>query len=72
MTTTVPSDILLQKVKDAISNQSYIIKTKTKCPYHFGYISELPKAHSLPEECFLCAKLLKCITTQCRKAKTES
>jgi hypothetical protein len=64
MTTNVPSDRLLQKVKDAISNQSQIEKTNEKCPFHFGYISELPKANPIPEECFLCAKLLKCITAQ--------
>ena len=64
MTTDVPSDGLLEKIKDAISNQSPIEKTSTKCPHHFGYLSELPKNQPIPEECLLCPKLLECKTTQ--------
>jgi hypothetical protein len=64
MTANVPSDRLLEKIKDAISNQSQIEKNNAKCPHHFGYLSELPKDKPIPEECLLCPKLLECTTTQ--------
>jgi hypothetical protein len=64
MTTDVPSDRLLEKIKDAISNQSQIEKNNTKCSHHFGYLSELPDNKPTPEECLLCSKLLECKTTQ--------
>ncbi len=64
MTSNVPSDRLLEKIRDAISNQSQIEKNSTKCPHHFGYLSELPKDKPIPEECLLCPKLLECTTAQ--------
>jgi hypothetical protein len=62
MTANVPSDRLLEKIKDAISNQTPTETNKTKCPHHLGYLSELPSNKSIPEECLLCPKLLECTT----------
>jgi hypothetical protein len=64
MATEGSSDRLLEKIKDAISNQSPIEKDKTKCPHYFGYLSELPEDRPIPEECLLCPKLLECKKTQ--------
>jgi len=64
MTTNVPSERLLEKIKDAISNQTSTEKNNTECLHHFGYLSELPKNKLIPEECLLCPKLLECTTTQ--------
>jgi hypothetical protein len=64
MTTEVPSDRLLERVKEAISNQSKIEpdnKNRTKCPHHLGYLSKLPKNTPIPEECFFCSRLVECI-----------
>jgi hypothetical protein len=49
MTTEVPLDRVLEKVKEAIANQPPIESEKEeqsriKCPYHFGYLSELAKS----------------------------
>jgi hypothetical protein len=62
MTANVPSDGLLEKIKDAISNQAPTEKNKTKCSHHFGYLSEIPPNETIPEECLLCPKLLDCTT----------
>jgi hypothetical protein len=64
MTANVPSDRLLEKIKDAISNQSPVEQNSTKCPYYFGYLSGLSKDKPVPEECLLCPRLLECITIQ--------
>jgi hypothetical protein len=66
MTTEVPLDRLLERVKEAISNQPPIESDKEeknhiKCPYHFGYLSELPKNTPIPEECFFCSRVVECI-----------
>ena len=66
MTTELPLDSVLEKVKEAIANQPKIDADKdeenqVKCPYHFGYLSELSKNTSIPEVCFLCPKVVECI-----------
>ena len=66
MTTNFPTDILLGKVKGEISNQeSTKLESKEKdplnCPHHFGYLFELPKNISFPEECLLCSRVVECI-----------
>jgi hypothetical protein len=66
MTTEVPLDRVLEKVKEAIANQPPIESEKEeqsriKCPYHFGYLSELAKSTPIPEECFFCPKVVDCI-----------
>ena len=66
MSTDVPLDALLEKVKDAIENQAPADSDKKgketeKCPHSFGYLSKLGKNASIPEECLFCAKLMNCI-----------
>lgn len=66
MTTDVPLDRLLERIKEVISNQPPIKSDKEekdniKCPYHFGYLSQLPKNAPIPEECFLCSRVVECI-----------
>ena len=65
MSADVPLDELLEKVKEAISNHSPDTegKSQIKCPYSFGYLAKLPKGASLPEECFLCSKVVECLTS---------
>lgn len=60
MTANAPSDELLEKIVDAIANQAPTEKTKTKCLYHFGYLSTLANNETVPEECLLCTKLVEC------------
>ena len=31
-----------------------------ECPYHFGYLKNLPKNSSIPDKCFACANLIQC------------
>lgn len=31
-----------------------------ECPHHFGYLKDLPKDSSLPDECLMCSNLLQC------------
>lgn len=33
-----------------------------ECPYHFGYLKNLPKNSSIPDKCFTCSNLIKCST----------
>jgi hypothetical protein len=66
MTTNVPINSLIAKVKDAISNQqSKELENEEKnlyqCPHHFGYLFELPKNAPFPEECLLCPRVVECI-----------
>jgi len=66
MSADVPLDEVLEKVKQAISNQSPDNskkegKSQVKCPHSFGYLSKLPKGTPLPEECFLCPKVVECL-----------
>jgi hypothetical protein len=64
MTTELPLDRVLEKVKDAIANQPQADKdekNEIKCPHHFGYLSELPKTTPIPEGCFFCPKVVECI-----------
>ena len=68
MSADVPLDEVLEKVKEAISKQSPDSSNKeekkqVKCPHSFGYLSKLPKGQPLPEECFLCSKLVECLAS---------
>ena len=67
MTTNVPLDRLLEKVKDAISNQPPLESEKKErshktCLHHFGYLIDLPKNAPFPEECLFCSRVVECIT----------
>ena len=68
MSTEVPLDKVLEKVKEAIANQppadSDKEENQIKCLHHFGYLSELAKTSSIPEECFFCPKVVECIAQQ--------
>ena len=68
MSTESPSDRVLEKVKEAIANQPNVESDKeenhVKCLHNFGYLSELPKSASIPEECFFCPKVVECIVKQ--------
>jgi hypothetical protein len=66
VSTDVPLDEVLEKVKQAISKQSpdnsnKEEKKQVKCPHGFGYLSTLPEGSSLPEECFLCQEVVECL-----------
>ena len=66
MSTDAPVDRVLEKVMEAIANQPSEEsgkdgKNQIKCLHHFGYLSELPKSSSIPEECFFCPQVVKCI-----------
>jgi hypothetical protein len=32
-----------------------------KCPHHFGYLNQRPRAERIPEECMICEKLVECM-----------
>jgi hypothetical protein len=66
MTTDVSLRRSLEKINDSISNQSPIGSEKEeesqkKCPHHFGYLANLPKNVSIPEECLLCSRVVECV-----------
>jgi hypothetical protein len=66
MSTEAPVDRVLEKVVEAIANQPSAESDKeknshVKCLHHFGYLSELPRTSSIPEECFFCPQVVKCI-----------
>ena len=66
MTTEASSNNMLEKVKMAISNQESIEGDKEKknysnCFNYFGYLSKLSRDAPVPEECFLCPKVVECI-----------
>jgi DNA-directed RNA polymerase subunit RPC12/RpoP len=35
-------------------------KTPTECTHHLGYLENLPKEATIPDECLTCPKLLQC------------
>jgi len=66
MTTDVSLERLLEKINDSISNQSSIEseteeESHKKCPHNFGYLANLTKNTSIPEECLLCSRVVECI-----------
>ena len=66
MTTDVSLERLLEKINDSISNQSSLEsetaeESHKKCPHHFGYLANLTKNASIPEECLLCSRVVECI-----------
>ena len=65
MTTNVPTDRLLEKVGDAISDQATTDSKKekmgqTKRLHHFEYLIEFPKSFPIPEEYPLSLKIIDC------------
>ena len=66
MTTDVSVESILEEINDSISNQSSIESeneedSHKKCPHHFGYLANLTKNASIPEECLLCSRVVECI-----------
>ena len=66
MATEASSNNMLEKVKEAISNQESIKEDQEKknysnCANYFGYLAKLSKEAPVPEECFLCPKVVECI-----------
>ena len=65
LATKSSSNNMLETVKDAISNQKSTEKNKEKdysnCSHNFGYLAKLSKNAPIPEECFLCPKVVECI-----------
>jgi hypothetical protein len=65
LTAKVAVDNLLKSVEDAISNLKGVeLKSQVdhrRCPHQFGYLATLPDDSFIPEECFLCSKMTKCI-----------
>jgi len=56
------------KIKDLVSKTSKKKsslaeqKSPVKCPYHFGYLSSIPKGeNSIPEECYSCSWMMRCL-----------
>ena len=35
--------------------------SKTPCTHHFGYLSQRPKKESIPEDCIVCERIVKCM-----------
>ena len=68
MSSDAPVDRVLERVVEAIANQpsaeSDEAENHVKCLHKFGYLSELPKSASIPEECFFCPKVVDCIAKQ--------
>jgi hypothetical protein len=57
-------DSFIETVKDTISDlESNELENKVdqRCSHHFGYLAHLPNDSSIPEECFLCSKVVKCV-----------
>ena len=66
MATEASSNNMLEKVKEAISNQESIKEDQKKknysnCSNYFGYLAKLSKEAPVPEECVLCPKVVECI-----------
>lgn len=37
-------------------------ESPVKCSHHFGYLSSIPKGEdSIPEECYSCSKMMRCL-----------
>ena len=39
------------------------------CPHHFGYLAEIPKDASIPEECLTCTQMLACKNVSILRAR---
>jgi hypothetical protein len=67
MSSDVPSDDLLEKIKDSIAiyqktrESESSEKQQVKCPHHFGYLAERNDYSPFPEECLLCPQVVECM-----------
>jgi DNA-directed RNA polymerase subunit RPC12/RpoP len=56
------------EVDEAVENET--LKTKIEgtaeespaCAHHFGYLKHRPKNMPIPEECFICSKMIECMS----------
>jgi hypothetical protein len=44
-----------------INDKSVERSSKIQCTHHFGYLSQRPKKESIPEECIVCERIVKCM-----------
>lgn len=56
----------LEKLKVPVKNAKETSTTQPltdfqKCVHHFGYLRNLPKNSAVPDECFGCPKVLRCL-----------
>jgi len=68
--TTPPIIESTEKLKSTATNQEPSSKQNANspnqkkptvsCDYHLGYLSDLPKNIQIPNECYVCAKLIEC------------
>ena len=67
MSSDVPSDDLLEKVKDSIAIYQKTMesegseKHQIKCSHHFGYLADRQEDAPIPEECLLCPQVVECM-----------
>jgi len=39
-----------------------VVEESAACAHHFGYLKHRPKNMSIPEECFICSKMIDCMS----------
>ena len=64
MVTNYSEDGLIAIVEETISELESIKEKNqenhVRCPYHFGYLAQIPNHSLIPEECLLCSRVVKC------------
>ena len=67
MAANVAVESLLESVEEAISELKGIEPKNQvdhqRCPYQFGYLADLPDDSFIPEECFVCPRVIECMVT---------
>jgi len=46
--------------EEALPTTGVEMESSTKCTHQFGYLKNLPKNDSIPDECFTCPQYIKC------------
>jgi len=52
--------VQVENAQEKISNAQVSVDSQ-ECVHHFGYLKDLPKNTPVPEECFGCKKILRCL-----------
>ncbi|HDI06825.1 MAG TPA: hypothetical protein ENF76_00465 [Candidatus Bathyarchaeota archaeon] len=52
--------VSLKKAEGTVLTASADDRTPKNCPFHFGFLSSLPKNCPVPDECLTCPKIIQC------------
>ena len=50
-----------QETSEAKMSHAQAVSSYKECPARFGFLKKLPRGSRIPEECFVCNRLIECL-----------